>query len=309
MKKGDRIFITNHEKMPGSAFARVLREKGFNNFLLKTGSELDLTDRRNAELFFQKEKPDYVILTPVKSGGIQANIDRPAEFLHDNLAYLMNVIDLSMRHGVKKLFFISASCVYPAGSPQPIKEEYLLRGPFEPTNEAYAVANIAGIKMCEAYNSQYKTNFVSLIPANPYGVDDNFDPETSHVIPALVRRFYEAKKGNEKNVTVWGSGRPRRDFLYADDLVEGCLFAAGKDTLPHVINIGPGGGVSISELAEKLKEISGFRGTLTFDSSRPDGMPQKVLDPGIMNSLGWRPSKTLTEGLKETYSFYRQRRF
>lgn len=293
MKSSGRIFITGIGGMLERALVRKFKSEGF-----------DLTLREGS--YIRKVKPDYVFLTSVKSGGIQANIDHPAEFLYDNLENQNNVINAALKSNVKRLFFIAASCAYPKDCPQPIKEEYLLTGPLEPTNEAYAVAKIAGIKLCQACNHQYRTRYISLVPPNLYGPGDDFSPDSSHVIPALIRKMDEAKVRGDRTVKVWGSGRPERDFMYIDDFVDACFFLMDREGLPEIMNVGTGMGVSISRLAESIKKIVGFKGEIVFDETKPDGMPKKVLDPERLISLGWKPPKDPLTGLDETYKWYKK---
>lgn len=302
MIKDDKIFIINHERMPGRAFVRLFREKGFCNLILKAAPELDLLKQKDVEYFFQKEKPDYVILTSIKSGGIQANINKPAEFLYDNLEAQNNVIHSALRYKVKKLLYVGASCVYPKDCPQPMKEEYLLAGPLEPTSEPYSVAKIAGIKMCQYYNRQYGANFISVIPATFFGPDDDFDVKTSHVIAALIRRFHDAKIEDKPTVTVWGTGNARREFIYVDDMVEACLFLIQNYNGSNVTNVGTGTDLSIRELSLLIKEIVGFKGKIKFDGTRPDGAMRKLLDISRMVSLGWQAKVDIRIGIQNTYA-------
>ena len=302
MNTNDRIYITNHEKMPGRAFARVLKEKAFRHVILKTASELDLLQQEAVERFFHKERPEYVILTSIRSGGIQANIDNPTEFLYDNLTAQNNVIHSALKSKVKKLLYVGASCAYPGDCPQPMKEEYLLTGPLESTSEPYSLAKIAGIKMCRCCNLQYGANFISVIPATIFGPDDDFDARTSHVIPALIRKFHDAKKELKSSVTVWGSGNARREFIYADDMVDACLFLMKNYDKPEPINVGTGVDITISELAEAISRAVGFKRELKFDKTKPEGAMRKLLDISKITSLGWRPKTDIGVGIQNAYA-------
>ncbi len=305
MKKDSRIFITDHEGLVGSALARRLERDGFKNLLLRGHSELDLLDPAAVSGFFEALKPEYVFSSSAKSGGIKANMDLPAEFLYHNLQMQNNIIHSSWAHGVKRLIFAASSCVYPKDSPQPMKEEYLLTGALEPTSEPTAVAKIAGIKMCQYYRRQYKADFISVIPATIYGPGDDFDVETGHVIPALIRKFHEAKVLKEPFVAIWGTGEARREFIHADDVTDACVFLMEKGlTGNDAINIGSGGDISISELAGTLKEITGFAGEIKFDGSRPDGALRKLLGTDRLKSLGWAAKTGLRAGLDDLYKWY-----
>jgi len=301
-----RIYVAGHRGLVGSAIVRRLEGAGFRNLILRTSQELDLRDQARVKEFFEREKPEYVFLAAARVGGILANMTYPAHFIYDNLMIQSNVIHQAFKTEVKKLLFLGSSCIYPKFAPQPMKEEYLLTGPLEPTNEPYAVAKIAGIKMCQAYNRQYGTNFICAMPTNLYGPNDNFDLETSHVIPALIRKFHEAKINGAKSVVVWGTGTPRREFLYVDDLADACLFLMENCDAQHaeIINVGTGEDITIKELAEMIKSIVGFNGEIVFDPSKPDGTPRKLLDIGRIKKLGWSPKTTLEEGLRATYSFF-----
>ena len=301
MEKESKIYIAGHRGMVGSAILRRLQKEGYSNFVLRTSSELDLRNQQAVTDFFAIEKPDYVFLAAAKVGGIIANNTYRAEFLYENLMIQNNVIHESYRNQVKKLMFLGSSCIYPKLAPQPLKEEYLLTGLLEPTNEPYAIAKIAGIKMCDAYRDEYGCNFISVMPTNLYGPNDNYDLQNSHVLPALLRKFHEAKEGNSKEVTVWGSGTPRREFLHVDDLADACYFLMQQYNEPGLINIGVGEDISIKELAEKIKEITGFRGSIRFDSSMPDGTPRKLMDVSRLNALGWKATITLKEGIEIVY--------
>lgn len=301
MDKKDKIYIAGHRGMVGSAIHRRLKKEGFENFVFRTSDELDLRDQKAVADFFTKEKPDYVFLAAAKVGGILANNTYRAEFLYDNLMIQSNVIENSYRNGVKKLLFLGSSCIYPKMAPQPLKEEYLLTGLLEHTNEPYAIAKIAGIKLCDAYRSQYGCNFISVMPTNLYGSNDNYDLKNSHVLPALLRKFHEAKINNEGEVVVWGSGNPLREFLHADDMADACVFLMKNYNEEGLINIGVGEDLSIKELAEMIKEITGYKGKIVFDSSKPDGTPRKLMDVSKLSSLGWKASIGLKEGITRVY--------
>ncbi|MCB1902770.1 MAG: GDP-L-fucose synthase [Gammaproteobacteria bacterium] len=304
MEKDAKIYVAGHRGLVGSAIVRQLRKAGYQNLLLRTRVELDLTSQAEVRDFFRSETPDYVFLAAAKVGGIHANDTYPADFIVDNLAIELNVIRAAYKNRVKRLLFLGSSCIYPRDCPQPIKEEYLLTGPLEPTNEPYAVAKIAGIKMCEAYNRQYGTQFVSVMPTNLYGPNDNFDLENSHVLPALIRKFHEAKARAEAKVVVWGTGSPRREFLYVEDMAEACVFVMNRDGCTDMVNIGVGEDIRIGELARLVGEVVGFEGEIVFDSTKPDGTPQKLLDVGRLKSLGWSAQTGLREGIGETYRWY-----
>jgi len=315
MLKSSKIFIAGAHGLVGSALTRTLRAEGYENLLLPSRSSLDLTSQAAVAEYFAQEKPEYVLLAAAKVGGIHANNTFPAEFIYDNLMIQSNIIHQSYLHGVKRLLFLGSSCIYPKHAPQPMKEEFLLTGPLEPTNEPYAVAKIAGIKMCESYNRQYGTEFIAAMPTNLYGPGDNFHPENSHVLPALIRRFHEAKENRLDEVVVWGSGTPRRELLYVDDMAQGCLFLLGLPgemlasellayPAPCFVNLGTGEDVSIRELAELVKEITGFTGKLVFDPTKPDGTPRKLQDVNRINSLGWKARTGLKDGIKLTYAWF-----
>jgi len=301
MEKKDKIYIAGHRGMVGSAIHRRLKKEGFENFVFRTSDELDLRNQQAVADFFTKEKPDYVFLAAAKVGGILANNTYRAEFLYDNLMIQSNVIENSYRQGTKKLLFLGSSCIYPKLAPQPLKEEYLLTGQLESTNEPYAIAKIAGIKMCDAYRSQYGCNFISVMPTNLYGPNDNYDLNNSHVLPALLRKFHEAKIKDQSEVIVWGSGTPRREFLHADDMADACVFLMKNYNEEGLINIGVGEDLSIQELAEMIKEITAYKGKIVFDSSKPDGTPRKLMDVNKLSSLGWEASIQLRDGISEVY--------
>ena len=304
MKPTDRIYVAGHRGLVGSALVRRLNSLGYENLLLRTRSELDLTDAAAVRAFFEESRPDYVFVAAARVGGILANASQPADFIRDNLAIELNVIDAAYRYGVRKLLFLGSSCIYPKHAPQPIKEEYLLTGPLEPTNDAYAIAKIAGIKLCQAYHDQYGARFISAMPTNLYGPGDNFDLNASHVIPALIRKFHEARMSGAPTVTVWGTGRPRREFLFVDDLADACVFLMQHYDDPSVINVGTGEDISIGDLARLIGEVVGFEGEIVFDESKPDGTPRKLLDVSRLSALGWTPTVGLREGLERTYRWF-----
>ena len=299
-----KIYIAGHRGLVGSAIVRALKKQGYNNFILRTHSELDLLDQKSVADFFKEEKPEYVFLAAAKVGGIMANKTYPADFIYKNLAIQNNIIHNAYLNGVKKLLFLGSSCIYPKLCSQPIKEEYLLTGELEPTNEPYAVAKIAGIKMCQAYNRQHGTNFISVMPTNLYGPNDNFGLENSHVLPAMIRKFHEAKISNQNEVVVWGTGAARREFLHVDDLADACVFLMNNYDNSEIINIGTGEDISIKELAEMIKEIIGFTGEIAWDASKPDGTPRKLLDVSRLHNLGWKHQINLPDGVLSTYEFY-----
>ncbi len=290
--------------MVGSAILRALQFRDFSNILVRRSSELDLRNQLAVERFFEIEKPDYVFMAAAKVGGIMANNTYRADFLYENLMIQTNVIHAAWKWKVKKLMFLGSSCIYPKMAPQPLKEEYLLTGELESTNEPYAIAKIAGIKMCDAYRSQYGCNFISAMPTNLYGPNDNYDLHNSHVLPALIRKFHEAKIKNESSVTVWGSGEPRREFLYSEDLAEACLFLMDHHNDPGIVNIGTGEDLKIIELAELVKKVTGFKGSIHLDVSKPDGTPRKLMDVSKIKSLGWRATTNLEEGIRKAYQEY-----
>lgn len=304
MEKSSKIYVAGHRGMVGSAIVRKLKKEGYENLVLKTSSELDLRNQVAVKEFFEKEKPQYVFLAAAKVGGINANNIYPADFIYDNLCIQNNVIHQSYKNDVKKLLFLGSSCIYPKNAPQPIKEEYLLSGYLEPTNDAYAIAKIAGIKLCQSYHKQYGCNFISAMPTNLYGPGDNYDLKNSHVLPALLRKFHEAKINKEPTVTVWGTGNPRREFLHADDVASASYFLMQHYNDPAIINIGVGKDTSIAEIAAMIKNISGYEGHLVFDTSMPDGTFQKLLDVSKINALGWHASIGFEEGVRDTYEEY-----
>lgn len=301
MEKKSKIYIAGHRGLVGSAILRKLEKEGFENLLLRSSSEVDLRDQQAVKDFFEKEKPEYVFMAAAKVGGINANNIYPADFIYDNLCIQNNVIHQSYKNGVKKLLFLGSSCIYPKNAPQPIKEEYLLSGYLEPTNDAYAIAKIAGIKLCQSYHKQHGCNFISAMPTNLYGPGDNYDLKNSHVLPALLRKFHEAKLNGEPTVTVWGTGKPRREFLHADDLASACYFLMENYNDPDIVNVGVGKDISIGEMALLIKKITGFEGDIVFDTSMPDGTFQKLLDVSKLNNLGWHAEIGFEEGLRKTY--------
>lgn len=304
MERSARIYVAGHRGLAGSAITRALRKGGYENLLLRTHAELDLTDRQAVGGFFAAERPEYVFLAAAKVGGIWANNTYPADFVRENLLIQTHVVDAAWRQGVKKLLFLGSSCIYPKHAPQPMPESCLLTGPLEPTNSAYAIAKIAGIEMCDAYRRQHRFDCLSLMPTNLYGPGDNFDLLNAHVLPALMRRFHEAKLAGSKEVVVWGTGTPRREFVHADDLAEAAVFLMNRPTTATLVNVGVGEDVSIRELAELIGEVVGFRGELRFDPSKPDGTPRKLLDVSLIQSLGWKAKIGLREGLAATYRWY-----
>lgn len=306
MEKSDKIYVAGHKGLVGSALVRTLQQDGYSNLILRSHSELDLTNQLAVGQFFAQEKPDYVILAAAKVGGILANNTYRAEFIYNNLMIQSNVIHSAWQNQVKQLLFLGSSCIYPRDCPQPMREEYLLTSPLEATNEPYAIAKIAGAKMCDAYNSQYGTHFFSVMPTNLYGPNDNFDLTTSHVLPALLRKVHEAKQTHSPYVTVWGSGNPKREFLFVDDMASACLFLLKRGDVKQLINIGSGTEVTIKELAELICEVVGYKGELVFDTSKPDGTPRKFLDTTKLNNLGWKAKTSLKEGLQTTYQWFLQ---
>jgi len=304
MKKDEKIFVPCHEAMIGAAILRRLKESGFTNLVTRTAAELDLSNQKEVCEFVMDERPDYVFLAGTKVGGILANSRYPAEFIYSNLQSQTNVIHSAWKSRVKKLLFLGSSCIYPKYCPQPMKEEYLLSGKLEPTSEHYAIAKITGIRMCQSYNLEYGTHYISVVPADLYGPNDDFDPETSHVLPALIRKMHDAKISNEPEVVVWGSGSPRRESLHVDDLADACIFLMNNYDELEMINIGSGKDLGISELTQLVKNVVGFRGRVIFDESKPDGSPRKLLDNGKIKNLGWSPKISLKEGIRQTYQWY-----
>ena len=300
-----KIYVAGHRGLVGSALLRKLEKEGFTNIVTRTHAELDLTRQAEVEKFFEEEKPAYVILAAAKVGGIYANDTYPADFIMQNLQIECNVIDASYKNNVEKLLFLGSSCIYPRECPQPIKEEYLLSDYLEKTNEAYALAKIAGLKMCSYYNKQYGTDYISVMPCNLYGINDNFAPENSHVLPALMRKFHEAKVNNLPTVTVWGSGKPLREFLNVDDLADACLYLMDNYSGNDFFNVGYGEEVTILELANLVKKVVGFEGEIVMDSTKPDGTMRKLTDISRIKATGWEPKITLEEGLKQTYEWYK----
>jgi len=301
MNPTSKIYIAGHNGMVGSAILKNLKGKGFTNFVLKNSSELDLRDTVKVKEFFEQEKPEYVFLAAAKVGGIVANNTYRAEFLYENLMIQNNVIHQSHLSGVKKLMFLGSSCIYPKLAPQPLKEDYLLTGELEPTNEPYAIAKIAGIKMCDAYRSQYGSNFISVMPTNLYGENDNYDLNNSHVLPAMLRKFHEAKVNGIPEVTLWGTGAPMREFLNSTDMGDACVFLMENYNEPGLINIGTGKDLTIKELAEKIKDITNFEGNIVWDTSKPDGTPRKLMDVDKLTNLGWKYKIELEDGIKKVY--------
>jgi GDP-L-fucose synthase len=301
VNRGARIFVAGHRGMVGSAIVRRLQRGGYDKLLLRDRAALDLTDQAAVERFFAAERPDYVFIAAAKVGGIQANNTFRAEFLYQNLMIESNVIHAAWRAGVERLLFLGSSCIYPRDCPQPIREDYLLTGPLEPTNEPYAIAKIAGIKLCESYNRQYGTRYVSAMPTNLYGPNDNYDLATSHVLPALIRKAHEARERGDAELVVWGSGRPLREFLYVDDMADACVFLMESGVSEGLFNVGTGSDVSIRELAQTVMDVVGFQGRIVFDAAKPDGTPRKLLDVGRLRELGWCASTGLREGIALAY--------
>lgn len=306
LEKEAKIYVAGHRGMVGSSILRHLLSQGYSNLILRTSAELDLRNQAAVDTFFAQEKPDYVFLAAAKVGGIVANNTYRADFLYENLAIQNHVIHASFVHQVKKLMFLGSSCIYPKMAPQPLKESYLLSGFLEPTNEPYAIAKIAGIKMCEAYRAQYGCQFISVMPTNLYGMNDNYDLENSHVLPAMIRKFHEAKLRGDKSITLWGTGSPKREFLYADDLAKACLYLMENYNESEFVNIGTGEDVSILELAEMVKKIIGFEGAIHWDTSRPDGTPRKLMDVSKLHQLGWKHEVELLDGIQLAYQDFLQ---
>jgi GDP-L-fucose synthase len=307
MEKHSRIYIAGHRGMVGSAILRKLQQAGHDQFILRTSRELDLRDQTAVSAFFEQEKPEYVFLAAAKVGGILANNTYRGEFLYDNLMIQNNIIHAAWQQGVKKLMFLGSSCIYPKLAPQPLREDYLLTGPLEPTNEPYAIAKIAGIKLCDAYRAQYGCNFVSVMPTNLYGPNDNYDLNNSHVLPALIRKFHEAKLSGAASVTLWGTGKPRREFLHVDDLAEACVFLMHNYHEEGLVNIGTGEDIEIGELARIVSRIVGFEGEIVHDLSKPDGTPRKLMDVSKLHGLGWKHAIDLESGIKSVYEEYKSR--
>lgn len=304
MQKHSKIYVAGHNGMVGTAIVRALKNHGFSDIIVRSSKELNLTRQNEVENFFTYEKPEYVFLAAAKVGGIYANSTYPAEFIYDNLMIECNVIHASYQNKVRKLLFLGSSCIYPKLSPQPIKEEYLLSGYLEPTNEAYAIAKISGIELCKFYREQYGCDFISVMPTNLYGPNDNFHPENSHVLPALIRKFHEAKINNYDKVVVWGTGKARREFLYVDDLAEACIFLMKEYSGETHLNIGTGMDLEIKELAEIIKNIVNYKGEIVYDFLKPDGTPQKLLDVSKINKIGWKAKTDLLDGITKTYQWY-----
>ena len=307
MNRNDKIYIAGHRGMAGSAIKRNLKARGYTNLITRTHSELDLTNQQAVNTFFETERSEYVFLAAAKVGGILANSTYPAEFIYENLMIEANVIHAAYNYGVKKLLFLGSSCIYPGLAPQPLKEEYLLTGELEVTNEAYAVAKIAGIRMCKHYNQQYGTNFISVMPTNLYGPNDNYDLETSHVMAALIRKFHDAKMNNAPQVVVWGTGAPRREFMHVDDMADACVYLMENydaSDMGEFVNIGVGEDVTIRELAGLIRDIVGYEGEIVYDTTKPDGTPQKLLDISRLRELGWEARISLEDGIKQAYEWY-----
>ena len=304
MDKNAKIYVAGHRGLVGSAIVRRLKSEGYEKILTATSKELDLREQAGVREFFEHERPDYVFLAAAKVGGILANNTWPADFIYQNLMIEANVIESARLSGVEKLLFLGSTCIYPKMAPQPLKEEYLLSGPLEPTNEWYAVAKIAGIKLCQAYQRQYGCKFISAMPTNLYGPEDNFDLESSHVMPALIRKFHEAKVGGEASVTVWGSGKPLREFLHVDDCSAACLYLLEHYEGEEIVNIGVGEDLSIAELADLVKQVVGYQGQIVYDAGKPDGTPRKLVDVSRINGLGWKAGIPLAEGIRSTYQWF-----
>ena len=304
MNKNSKIYVAGHRGLVGSAIVRNLEERGYTNIICRTHKELDLTRQADVEKFFAEEKPEYVFLAAAKVGGIQANNTRPAEFIYENLMIESNIIHSAYKYGVKKLLFLGSSCIYPKFANQPIKEEYLLTGELEPTNEAYAIAKITGIELCKFYKRQYGRDFISAMPTNLYGINDNFDLETSHVLPALIRKFHEAKINNQEEVVMWGTGKPLREFMYVDDLADALVHLMVNYSDEIHVNMGTGKDLSIGELAQIVKEVVGYEGKIVNDLSKPDGTPRKLLDVSRLEATGWKYKTELREGIEKVYKWY-----
>lgn len=304
MNKDAKIYVAGHRGMVGSAIVRDLKSKGYKNIIGRTSEELNLTHQVNVELFFKEEQPEYVFLAAAKVGGIYANNTYPAEFIYNNLMIQSNIIHSAYKYNVKKLLFLGSSCIYPKMASQPIKEEYLLTGLLEQTNEAYAIAKISGIELCKFYRRQYGCDFISAMPTNLYGINDNFDLETSHVLPALIRKFHEAKINKDKEVVIWGTGKPRREFLYVDDLADACVHLMNNYSDEIHVNIGTGEDIEIGELAKVVKKVVGYEGEIVNDLSKPDGTPRKLLDVSLLSNNGWKYKTELTDGIRNVYRWY-----
>ena len=304
MNTDSKIYIAGHNGLVGSALVRALRMGGFSNILKRSRKELDLLEQKSVNALFKRERPEFVFLAAAKVGGIFANQTEPAKFIYENLMVQTNVLEAAHRHGVAKLLFLGSSCVYPRMAVQPIKEEYLLSGDLEPTNRSYGIAKIAGIISCQSYAEEYGSNFISVMPTNLYGPHDNFDLKNSHAFPALIRKFHEAKRRRKKEVVLWGTGAPLREFLHVDDLADACLFLMKNYDKPDILNIGTGEDISIKDLALLIQNITGFKGALVWDSSKPDGTPRKLLDVTRLHALGWRHKISLSEGIRSTYAWY-----
>jgi GDP-L-fucose synthase len=304
ISKTSKIYVAGHRGMVGSALVRVLQAKGYTNILARTRDELDLLNQQDTYAFLREEKPDYIFIAAAKVGGIVANNTYRADFIYQNLQIETNLIHGAHLAGIQRLMFLGSSCIYPRDCPQPIKEEYLLTGPLEPTNEAYAIAKIAGIKLCEAYNHQHGRQYISVMPTNLYGINDNYDLETSHVLPALIRKAHEAKVRGDKTLTVWGTGTPRREFLFADDLADACVFLMAKDYSGPLLNVGTGEDITIRELAETICQVVGFDGKLVYDDSKPDGTPRKLTDTSRLSDAGWRAKTSIAAGILTTVAHF-----
>lgn len=301
MELDAKIYVAGHRGLVGSAIVRNLQRRGYRNLVVRTREQLDLERQADVWAFFEAERPEYVFLAAAKVGGIHANGAFPAEFIYNNLLIAVNVVDAAHRYAAKKLLFLGSSCIYPKHAPQPMREEYLLSGTLEPTNEPYAVAKIAGIRLCQSYNRQYGTDFIAVMPTNLYGLNDNYHPQNSHVLPALIRRFHEAKVSRQARVTAWGTGAPRREFMHADDCADACVFLMQGYSGSDIVNIGMGEDLTIREVSEMIARVVGYEGEIVWDASQPDGMPRKMLDVSRLRSLGWHPRQTLAEGLRLTY--------
>jgi GDP-L-fucose synthase len=307
LTKNTRVYVAGHRGLVGSALVRSLQRQGFDNLIVRSHQDLDLTEQAAVREFFEVNRPQAVIMAAARVGGIHANNSHPAGFLRDNLLIQDNVIDAAYRYGVEKFVFLGSSCIYPKMAPQPIKEDYLLTGPLEPTNEWYAIAKIAGIKLCQAFRRQYGFSAISLMPTNLYGPGDNYHPENSHVLPALLQRFHLARLGDEPEVVVWGSGTPRREFLYIDDLADAAVFAMRHYDSGEILNVGTGTDITIADLARLIARVTGYRGRIAFDASKPDGMPRKLLDVSRFSALGWKAKTSLEEGIQLTYEWFQSR--